>query len=267
MIYLRQKSAAVLFLAVGLLVAQSLVFSSGEVSAKGNILGFIYDKDGTTPLEGAIIVAKNLGTGTIYESTKSDKLGIFKLPGIEKGIYIYGVKTDQGEFNANSPMGVRVDANETAKMSISVCPLEKDVSSAMSAIHEEQKATGEALVGRVVNYYPEKGLSDIYVIRGYLEEGQRIHVKSSSTDFYQDVKSIKSEGISPKRIFSGETGVLLLKNRVLAGDGVFLVSKRRISPLFLAPLGVATIIAGSAGIVANVLDLADEAKPVSKFKK
>jgi hypothetical protein len=257
----------VLFLACGLFAAQSLVFSSGEPSAKGNILGFIYDKDGTTPLEGAIIMAKNLGTGTIYESTKSDGLGIFKLPGIEKGIYIYGVKTDQGEFNANSPMGIRVGANETAKVSISICPLEKDVSSAMPAIYEEQKAKGEALVGKVVNYQPETRLSEIYVTKGYLEEGQRIHIKSGSTDFYQDVKSIKGEGVSAKRVFSGETGALRLKNRALPGDGVFLVSKRGITPLFLAPLGVATIVAGSAGIITNVLDIKDEAKPVSNFKK
>lgn len=31
---------------------------NGEAVRKGNLIGFVYDKDGTTPLEGAIVKLK-----------------------------------------------------------------------------------------------------------------------------------------------------------------------------------------------------------------
>jgi hypothetical protein len=265
MVLFNRKKLLFLLLAVGVFSLGAL--SSGGSSANGNILGFVYGQDGSTPLEGAVIVAKNLDTGMVYESTKSDELGIFKLPGIEKGIYVYGVKTPQGEFNASSPMGITIGANETAKLSISVTPLEKNVSSAMTTIYEEQKVKGEALIGKVVNYSPENKLSVVYIVKGFLEEGQRIHLKSASTNFYQDVQGIRGTSAGAKRVFSGETGALPLKNRAQAGDEVFLVCKRGHVPLFLAPLGIAMIVAGSAGIVTHVTDVSDETRSVSDFKK
>ncbi len=241
--------------------------SAAENAASGGIVGFVYGQDGSTPLEGAVIVAKNLATGIVYESTKSDQLGIFKLPNIENGIYVYGVKTAEGEFNASSPMGVTVGPNETAKLSISVSPLEKSVSSAMPAIYEEQKVKGEALVGKVVNYSPKDKLSVVYIVKGYLEEGQRIHVKSAATNFYQDVKGIRGQSAGAKRVISGETGALPLMKRAQPGDEVYLVSRKGHGPLFLAPLGIATIVAGSAGIVAHVTELTGETRSVSGYKK
>jgi hypothetical protein len=256
-----------LFLFLAVVVFALGAFSSGGIPANGNIVGFVYGQDGSTPLQGAVIIAKNLATGTVYESTKSDQLGIFKLPDIEKGIYVYGVRTAEGEFNASSPMGITIGANETAKLSISVAPLEKAVSSAMPAIYEEQKVAGEALIGKVVNYSPKDKLSVVLIVKGYLEEGQRIHVKSATTNFYQDVKGIRGMNAGARRVISGETGALPLTKRAQPGDEIYLVRKKGHAPLFLAPLGVATIVAGSAGIIAHVTDLTDVTQSVSSYKK
>ena len=91
-----------------------------ENVAKGNIVGFVYDMDGTTPLEGAVVKVKNISTDVVYESTKSDILGIFKIKGLENGIYLYGVMTPNGDFNSDGLVGIRIQGNETAKMSISL---------------------------------------------------------------------------------------------------------------------------------------------------
>ena len=84
----------------------------------GNLIGFIYKADRTSPLENAIIQLRNITTGTVYESTQSDNFGIIKIEGIERGLYFVGVKTEKGNFNVRNVMGVRT--GETAKVSLAL---------------------------------------------------------------------------------------------------------------------------------------------------
>ena len=94
------------------------ILASAQARPKGNIIGFIYAKDGTTPLEGAIVKFKSLTAGTVHDSTRSDVHGIFKVQGVESGIYTYGVVTEGGDFNADNILGLKVDEKETAKLNI-----------------------------------------------------------------------------------------------------------------------------------------------------
>lgn len=89
-------------------------------AGKGNLIGFVFEKDGTTPVEGAVVKLKNVSTGTVYESSNSDKLGIFKTEGIEEGLYIVGISTKKGEFNVVNLIGIKTD--ETAKVSFALKP-------------------------------------------------------------------------------------------------------------------------------------------------
>ena len=110
---------------VTFLLICSPVFLRCESTSKGNIIGFVYDKDGTTPLDGAIVKFLNVTTDTVYESSISDKNGLFKVVGIENGIYIFGVLTPQGDFMPDDLIGVKVQEHETAKLSISLMPKEE----------------------------------------------------------------------------------------------------------------------------------------------
>jgi hypothetical protein len=110
-------------------------------------------------------------------------------------------------------------------------------------------------------------MADVYILKGYLEVNQKIHAKGEVTNFYQEVKSLEKEGTPSKRIFAGDTATIKMRDKARPGDGVYLVRKRSILPLFLAPLGIATIIGGSAAIISeNHLD-DDPPAPVSAFKK
>lgn len=111
-------------LTVILIVSFILLYSAYDLNAKeigtGSMIGFVYQKDGITPAEGAIVKLRNVATGRSYDSTKSDKLGIFRVEAVEEGLYLVGVSTEEGDFNVNNLVGIR--GNETAKVSFALKP-------------------------------------------------------------------------------------------------------------------------------------------------
>src|SRR4030042_3941856 len=141
------------------------LFSAPQILAaqnsipKGNILGFVFAKDGTTPLEGAVVKFKNLTSGSLFISSKSDGYGIFKPEGAESGIYSYVVVTEQGDFNADSLVGLQIAENGTAKLSIALDPYDRDVAEAVSETYREQEKNGEALIGTIAGFNPNTRLA------------------------------------------------------------------------------------------------------------
>ena len=91
---------------------------------KGNLIGKIYAKDGTTAIVGALAKIKNVTTAKAYESSKTDKLGTFKIEGIEEGLYSVGIVTDEGEFNVESLIGIK--ANKTVLITLVLKPYLKE---------------------------------------------------------------------------------------------------------------------------------------------
>jgi len=91
---------------------------------KGNLIGKIYAKDGVTFIVGALAKIKNVTTAKAYESRLTDKLGIFKIEGIEEGLYSVGIVTDEGEFNVESMIGVK--ANKTLLITLVLKPYLKE---------------------------------------------------------------------------------------------------------------------------------------------
>ena len=164
------------------------------------------------------------------------------------------------------PMGITIGANETAKLSISVAPLEKLCPRRCRPSTRSRRSPARPLSGRSSTILRKTSFLVVLIVKGYLEEGQRIHVKSASTNFYQDVKGIRGMNAGARRVISGETGALPLTKRAQPGDEIYLVRKKGHAPLFLAPLGVATIVAGSAGIIAHVTDLTDVTQSVSSYR-
>ena len=245
------------------LVLTFILFASphlltSQTPAKGNLVGFVYEKDGSTPVAGAVVLVKNVTTGSVLESTKSNELGVFKVEGLGAGIYALGVTSDLGSFNSLDFVGVA--PNETAKVSIALRPYDPAAANAVQAVTQDQQQKGESFVGRVVNYSPESREAQVFVERGLLQSGDRIRIRGGVTDFYQDAKSLRADGVKANRVLSGQTGIFPASKSCAAGDSVYVVCKRGVPPFFLAPLGVAAIVAGSAALV--TIQEEDQVSPV-----
>jgi hypothetical protein len=226
---------------------------------KGNLIGFIYAQDGSTPVAGAVVVVKNLTTGAVVEGPKSDALGVFKFQGLGAGLYALGVKSEKGSFNSQDFFGVMAD--KTSKITIALNVYDPVAASAAAAVIKEQREKGEAYVGKVVKYNPETKEAVVLVEIGLLQSEDRIHVKGQATDFYMDTRVLKAYGTKVKRVLSGYNADLRTSKTCEPGDFVYVVCKRGVPPFFLAPLGIAAIVAGAVPLAAIY-----EEEPVSQFK-
>jgi len=180
-------------------------------STKGNIIGFIYGQDGTSPLEGAVVKVKNIATGNVYESSKSDTNGVFTIVGVESGVYLYGVLTPQGEFNSENYFGLRVSEGETAKLSIALTPYEQKVAAAIRSVYSEQAESGEALVGTVIDYNSRAKTAEVLIVKGLLQRNDKIHAKGEATNFYQLVENMLLGSKPVTRLFAGQKAHLKVK--------------------------------------------------------
>ncbi len=230
-----------------------------QETGKGNLIGFIYAQDGSTPVEGAVVVVKNLTTGAVVESPKSDALGVFKFPGLGAGLYALGVRSDKGSYNSQDFFGVMAD--QTSKISVALNVYDPAAASAAAAVIKEQREKGEAYIGKVVKYTPETKEAEVLVEIGLLQSDDRIHVKGQATDFYMDSRALKAYGTKVKRVLSGHNANLRTTKACAPGDFVYIVCKRGVPPFFLAPLGMAAIVAGAVPLAAIY-----EEEPVSQSK-
>lgn len=232
----------------------------------GNIIGFVYDKDGTTPLEGAIVQFKNLSTDKLIASSRSDKFGIFKLEGIESGIYVYGVMTAKANFNSDGFIAVKVQPNETAKMAISLKPYDDHEAKAVNEMFKELEIAGESLVGTIAGFNASTLIASVQITKGRLSLNDRIHAKGQATNFYQDVKVLNKSGTPANKVLAGEMASLKLNQKAEQGDLVYVVKKKNFLPLLVAPAGFIAILATSSAIQSRTT-LDEEIIPRSAYKK
>jgi len=247
------KGAKAKVFSLGLIFAVLLFYSPQTLKAqgtsKGNLIGFVYGQDGTTPVAGAVVTVKNISNGKVFSSSTSDNLGVFRVQGLDTGLYALGVTAAAGDFNSGELVGVA--ANETSKIAVAITPYEKDVAEAVQQVTKDQQEKGEARIGHVVSYNPGKKEANVFIERGLLQSGDRIHVKGENTDFYQDAKSLQIQGSGVRKILAGQYGTLPLTKPAIAGDIVYVTCKRGVPPLFFAPLGVAAVMVGGATLTAT----------------
>ena len=246
----------------GSAIALVLVLASpavrAQVPGKGNLVGFIFGQDGSTPVAGAVVMVKNLTTGAVTEAAGSDELGVFKVPGLSPGLYALGVRSEAGSYNSQDFFGVT--AEKTAKISIALNPYDAASAAAAAAVIKAQRDKGEAYIGKVVKYHAETKEAEVLIEIGLIQAEDRIHIKGQATDFYQDMKGLKAYGTKTKRVTSGYTAVVRTSKPCEEGDFVYIVCKRGVPPFFLAPLGIAAIVAGAIPLSATF-----EEEPVSPF--
>lgn len=115
-----------------------------QIKGKGNLIGKIYAKDGVTAVVGALAKIKNVATAKVYESSKTNNVGTFKIEGIEEGLYSLGIVTDEGEFNVESLIGVK--ANKAVLITLVLKPyLEEGKVEVRSKIVKSDKAPSKIL--------------------------------------------------------------------------------------------------------------------------
>jgi hypothetical protein len=217
---------------------------------KGSLAGYIYQSDGTTPAQGAVIKLRNLATGSVFESTKSTDLGYFKVDSLDQGLYVFGAVTDQGEFNATDVIGI--EANATAKLSVAL-KTQADVEQTGSS-DEPPAIRGEKFLGRIVEFNSSTLEARVFVEKGECNLGDTIHVwgekkRGSETNFYQRANTIKQNGYTQKKALAGQYYHFPLEKPALVNDWVYLKERSGLAAFFLTPIGMATVLAGSTGIV------------------
>jgi hypothetical protein len=244
-------------LAASLILVISASFAVAQNPQKGHLIGFVFDRDGSTPVSGAVIMVKNLTTGAVTEAAASDGLGAFKVPGLDPGLYALGVKSVGGNFNSQDFFGIT--AQQTSKISIALNPYDPVAASAAEEVIKEQRDKGEAYIGKVVKYDAATKTADVFVEIGLIQKEDRLHVKGQVTDFYQDLTKLAAYGAKTERVTSGFTANVSTSKACVEGDFVYVVCRGGIPPFFLAPLGVAAIVAGAVPLVAEYHE-----EPVSK---
>jgi hypothetical protein len=235
--------------AVLLILALSSSTAVAQASNKGNLVGFIFGRDGSTPIQGAVVVVKNVTTGAVAEAAATDATGVFRLAGLDAGIYAVGVRSTAGNYNSQDFFGVA--AAETAKLTIALNPYDATAASAAEAVIKGQRDKGEAYIGKVISYASATRMAEVFVEVGLIQKDDRIHVKGQVTDFYQDLSRLTAHGAKTERVTSGYAATIKTSKACAEGDFVYIVCKRGIPPFFLAPLGVAAIVAGAVPLSAH----------------
>jgi len=259
---LRCLYGLVFFFFVAFLTAIS---AETQTIERGHLVGTIFDRDGKTPIPGAVVRLKNISSGAVSAALPTDAQGFFRLENLSKGIYQFGITTPQGDFNSNELVGIL--ANETTKISLSLNTYESGVQSAVQEVLREQAVKeGESRIGRVIRFNPASKEAEVFIEKGVLQIDDRVRVKGIQTNFYQDVDKLGIGGETVKRLFAGQNGLFKVSRDAEPGDGIYVVCKKGVPPFFLTPCGIASVIAGSGLILAGVVEVTDKT-PVSPFKK
>jgi len=272
---LREKVFRAKWLAWGVIAAVSLLMFPAEALAaapavtrgdggakSGAMLGFIYGEDGKTPVEGAMVKLRGVQNGKEFESGPTDKNGMYSIKDIEEGRYTVGVATKAGNFNFDYELMVK--AEETAKLNLSLTPL----------VAQGEEPKGETRIGHIIMYLTQTGEALVYIERGLLQVGDKIHVKGAATDFYQDAKSLKSKGKAVGKALAGQNYFLVLEKPAVGGDIIYIMWKGGVPPAFMAakpffltPLGIVVIAGSAAMLLYGGIQLAAPAAEASPAKK
>ena len=259
-----KKSISLIFTSLFLIICIS-GFLQSETNAKGNVLGYIYGSDGTTPYKGAIMTAMNVTTGLVYESSVSNSNGVLKITGLETGFYDFAVTTTEGTFISENILGLIVREDETEKMAISVNSVSNKAKAEPMGFPEPEAIEGEPYIGRVISVDLASKVAEVYIVRGMVKTNDKVRIKGSETDFGMKVKELNKDGDGVKSLLAGETGVMAIKESAAIGDAIYLVADKGILPLIL---GAAGLTAGTAGVVgyANVTAGTEGVIEYDKFK-
>jgi hypothetical protein len=113
------RKVAVVFLAAAIVL---LTLPVRELTAgapgTGALAGHIFSEDMRTPVRNAVVMLRNIATQKEYESEPTDPDGLYRIPGIEEGRYVMGVKDASGSYNFH--YSIMIKADSLAKLSVAM---------------------------------------------------------------------------------------------------------------------------------------------------
>ncbi|MBM3297709.1 MAG: hypothetical protein FJY83_08940 [Candidatus Aminicenantes bacterium] len=169
---------------------------------------------------------------------------------------MFGAVTEQGEFNGRDIIGIEGDA--TAKLSIAL-EVQAETQNEPRKPNEPPAIRGERFLGRVTKFNTETMEAQVFVEQGEMRLGDNVHLfgdkeKGSETDFYQKARKIIQNGKEVDKAVAGQYYSLILENPVLELDWLYIKDKSGLGAFFLTPIGMATVLASSTGIVITVIN-------------
>jgi putative protease len=79
----------------------------------------------------------------------------------------------------------------------------------------------EELIGKITHYYDHIEVGIIEITKNPVEVGEKIHIKGTTTDFEQEVKSMQIEHEQVSKAKKGDVIGLQVKDKVREGDLVY----------------------------------------------
>jgi hypothetical protein len=101
-----------------------LVFpvSNFAQSSTGNLMGFVYGKDGKSPLSGAIVLLKGSNTDKVYQSVPTGITGDYRISDIDAGTYVVGLQVNEDTFNVDGYVEVAGGKTDTLSLALGSPP-------------------------------------------------------------------------------------------------------------------------------------------------
>ncbi len=241
------KKCTSIVLSLSLIVLYLPNLAKAEGNGTGNLIGFVFSEDGTTPVKGAVVTLRNVSTGETFQSTETDEQGLFKVQELQRGMYMMGVSSEKGGYNAENLVGIR--SGKTEKVSVSLKEFDQGPQNTAAESQKSQNKSNEKLVGRVIEYEANTQIAIVEIIeKGELRKNDQIHAlgpeDGSETDFYQQVSIMTLNDEPINKAVEGQIIAIYLEDEVVPGDLVYLVKSKGIVPIFLIPIGIAAVIGG-----------------------
>jgi len=99
-----------------------LCLGGDQHPVQAGLRGYVFEEDGTSPVEGAVVFVQRLPDKEVEASSPTDREGMFEISFLKKGIYVLSVRTAGGNYNGGKVLGIGAQAEGYAKMYIALYP-------------------------------------------------------------------------------------------------------------------------------------------------
>lgn len=215
----KEKRSLVAPLIVALILFYTPVSLLSQEAAEGQLAGYVFEQDGTSPVGGVVVKLMNIESGELIESPESDTEGFFSIGGIAKGVYSFAVSSPSGDFGSNDMIGI--EAGKTAKIAISMNPYTEARAAAINQSRQQREEEEGDPFGRVLSFDEETMMAQVLMLKDYEKSKCRIQVKGEDTDFKQKLELMMLGNQEVDEALEGQTVAIELEYTAIPEDYVY----------------------------------------------